>query len=119
MQDYHKLQVWEKAHQLTLEVYRGTGSFPKSEVFGLTDQMRRAVTSIELNIAEGCGRDGRAELSRFLRMALGSASELECQTEIARDLGYLHRDELAKWLTSVTEIKRMLGGLIRKLKTDD
>ena len=119
MQDYHKLQVWQKAHQLTLEVYRRTASFPKAEAFGLTDQMRRAVTSIELNIAEGCGRDGRPELSRFLRMALGSASELECQTEIARDLGYLRQDEISKWLASVTEIKRMLGGLIRKLKTDD
>ena len=88
-------------------------------MFSLTNQIRRAATSIELNIAEGCGRDSRLELSRFLRMALGSASELECQTEIARDLGYLQEDEVTHWLTSVTEIKRLLGGLIRNLKTDN
>jgi four helix bundle protein len=93
MQDYHKLQVWQKSHQFTLRAYQRTGSFPKSEVFGLTGQMRRAATSIELNIAEGCGRDSNPELVRFLRMALGSASELECQTEIARDLGYLRPSE--------------------------
>lgn len=119
MQDYHKLQVWQKSHQLTLRVYRVTTSFPKTEVFGLTSQMRRAAASIELNIAEGCGREGKAELARFLRMALGSASELECQTEIARDLGYVTHEEAAGWLIAATEIKRMLTGLLKRLKTDD
>ena len=116
MQDYHKLQVWQKAHQLTLRVYRATGAFPKSEVFGLTSQMRRAAASIEMNIAEGCGRDSTAELARFLRIALGSASELECQTEIARDLGYLKPDAAAEWLTATIETKRMLTGLLKSLK---
>ena len=83
MQDYHKLQVWQKIHRLTLRVYRATASFPRMELFGLTAQIRRAVTSVEMNIAGGCGRDSNAELGRFLRIALGSASELECQTEIA------------------------------------
>jgi four helix bundle protein len=119
MQDYHKLQVWQKSHHLTLLVYRATASFPKAELFGLTSQVRRAVTSIEINIAEGCGRDSNPELGRFLRIALGSASELECQTEIARDLGYLRREDAAAWLAAATEIKRMLTGLLKKLKTDD
>ncbi len=119
MQDYHKLQVWQKSHQLTLRVYRMTTSFPKSEVFGLTCQMRRAAASVESNIAEGCGRDGKPELARFLRMALGSANELECQTEIARDLGYVSHQEAAEWLAAVVEIKRMLSGLIKRLRTEN
>jgi four helix bundle protein len=119
MQDYHKLQVWQKSHQLTLRVYRATTAFPKSEVFGLTSQIRRAAASIEMNIAEGCGRDSNPELARFLRIALGSASELECQTEIARDLGYLDPKEAADWLASATELKRMLTGLLKRLKTDN
>lgn len=120
MQDYHKLNVWQKSHHLTLSVYRTTTRFPKTETFGLTDQMRRAAVSIELNIAEGCGRDSTAELGRFLRMSLGSASEVECQTEIARDLGYLTHAEAAEWLAAATEIKRMLTGLLKRLqpKTD-
>ena len=119
MQDYHKLQVWQKSHQLTLRVYRRTASFPKAEVFGLTSQIRRAAASIELNIAEGCGRDSSPELTRFLRIALGSASELECQTEITRDLGYLPAADVADWLAAVTELKRMLTGLIKKLTTEN
>ncbi len=118
MQDYHKLQVWQKSHQLTLRVYRVTTSFPKAEIFGLTGQMRRAAASVELNIAEGCGRDGNPELARFLRIALGSASELECQTEIARDLSYLDQKEAADWLVATIEIKRMLTGLLKRLKTE-
>ena len=117
MQDYHKLQVWQKAHQLTLRVYRRTNAFPKSEMFGLTSQIRRATASIEMNIAEGCGRGSNPDLARFLRIAIGSASELECQTEIARDLEYLRASEAAEWLAAITEIKRMLTGLIKRLIT--
>ena len=116
MQDYHKLQVWQKSHQLTLSVYRMTAAFPKAEIFGLTSQMRRAVASIESNIAEGCGRGSNLELARFLRIALGSASELECQIEIARDLEYLNQSVAAEWLVAATEIKRMLTGLLKRLK---
>ena len=116
MQDYHKLQVWQKSHHLTLQVYRTTASFPKSEMFGITGQMRRAAASIEMNIAEGCGRDSTPELARFLRITLGSASEFECQSEIARDLGYLNPTEATEWLSATTEIKRMLTGLLKRLR---
>ena len=119
MQDYHKLQVWQKSHQLTLRICTATSTFPKAEIFGLTSQIRRAAASIELNIAEGCGRDSNPELTRFLRIALGSASELECQAEIARDLGYLSATTAVQWLTAITEIKRMLTGLIKRLRTDN
>jgi hypothetical protein len=74
---FRDLKVWEKAHQLTLQVYKATASFPKEEMFGLTSQIRRAAASIPANIAEGCGRSGDAELGRFLQIAMGSASELE------------------------------------------
>jgi len=119
MQDFHKLSVWQKSHRLTLAVYRGTAAFPKAELFGLTSQMRRAAASIEINIAEGCGRGGRVELARFLQIATGSASELECQLEIARDLGFLPPKTATEWQAAVTEIKRMLAGLVKKLTTEN
>jgi len=77
MQDFKKLEVWRKAHELTLDVYRATESFPRTEVYGLTTQLRRSCSSIPANIAEGCGRGTNGDLGRFLRIAAGSASELE------------------------------------------
>jgi len=74
---FRDLKVWEKAHQLTLQVYKATAPFPKEEMYGLTSQIRRAAASIPANIAEGCGRSSDAELGRFLQIAMGSASELE------------------------------------------
>ena len=89
MQDFKKLKVWEKGHQLTLTVYKLTARFPKEELYGLTSQMRSAAASIVCNIAEGCGRTGGADFARFLQMATGSASELEYQLLLARDLNFL------------------------------
>ena len=77
VKDFRHLQVWEKAHQLTLEIYRVTTQFPRTETYGLTSQVRRASSSICANLAEGCGRNGDAELARFCGIARGSASELE------------------------------------------
>src|SRR5207245_3505899 len=75
MKDFRK--VWERAHELTLELYRMTGRFPREELFGLTSQIRRCSASIGANIAEGCGKRGNAEFQRFLQIASGSASELD------------------------------------------
>jgi four helix bundle protein len=86
MQDFKQLDVWRKAYQLTLSVYEVTRSFPKEEVYGLTSQIRRAAISIPSNIAEGCVRDSSAELARFLRIAMGSACELEFQLMLSHDL---------------------------------
>lgn len=69
--------MWQKSHQLALDIYRLTIDFPKSEQFGLTRQMRRAAVSIPANIAEGCGRETEREFQRFLHIAAGSANELE------------------------------------------
>ena len=89
MQSFRDLKVWEKAHKLTLDVYRVTKAFPADERFGLTSQLRRACASIPANIAEGCGRSGGKELRRFLDIAMGSASEVEYHLLLARDLNYL------------------------------
>lgn len=107
--------VWERSHQLTLELYRATKDFPKEEVFGLTSQMRRAVSSIPANIAGGCGRDGDAELKRFMTIALGSACELDYFIQLASELGYLSTDLGRDLAAKSMELRRMLGSFIQKL----
>ena len=77
MQDFRKLAVWRKAHELTLAVYASTARFPRDEIYGLTSQLRLPASSVPANIAEGCGRGSNADLARFLQIALGSASEVE------------------------------------------
>ena len=89
MQDFRKLKVWLKSHELTLSVYKATTDFPKHESYGLTTQIRRSCASIPANIAEGCGRGGSAEFGRFLHIAMGSASELEYHILLGHDLNYL------------------------------
>ncbi|MFZ5494078.1 MAG: four helix bundle protein [Verrucomicrobiota bacterium] len=116
MKDYREILVWRRSHALTLEIYRLTSRFPKEEMFGLTTQMRRAAASVPANIAEDCGRDGDAELKRFMGISLGSACELDYHVQLAGDLGYLPKAEAAKVSAEVFEIRRMLGGFIQKLK---
>jgi four helix bundle protein len=116
MADFRKLAVWEKAHQLTLHVYRVSAGFPPHEQYGLTSQLRRAATSIPSNIAEGSGRGSDGDFGRFLQMALASANEVEYQLLLARDLAYLDSDTHQSIEPEVVEIKRMLQGLIAKLR---
>ena len=116
MKDYREILVWQRSHALTLEIYRFTTRFPKEEMFGLTSQMRRAAASIPANISEGCGRDGDAELKRFMGISLGSACELDYFIQLSGDLGYISRDEASKLAAEILEIRRMLGGFIQKLK---
>lgn len=118
MRDFKKLQVWQKAHQLALEVYKVTAGFPQEELYGLTSQMRRCSASIPANIAEGCGRGSSAELARFLHIAMGSASELEYHPLLAHDLNYLNTADYERLTNQVIEVKRMLTGFIKRLKTD-
>jgi four helix bundle protein len=115
---FRDLKVWEKAHQLTLDVYKATASFPKEEMYGLTSQIRRAAASIPANIAEGCGRSSDAELGRFLQIAMGSASELEYHLLLARDLLLLAETDYGQLSLKVTEVKRMLASFIQKLSAD-
>jgi four helix bundle protein len=113
MKDFRSLEVWQKAHRMTLAAYRVTKTFPSDERFGLTSQIRRAAASIGANIAEGCGRRGDAEFHRFLQMAMGSASELEYHLLLSRDLEYLDSANHKELTAEVTRVKRMLSSLIR------
>ncbi len=87
MQDFRELEVWKKAHELALAVYRGTEALPKHEVFGLTVQLRRSAVSVPMKIAEGCGREGDGEFAVQLQRARASCSELEYLLLLCRDLG--------------------------------
>jgi len=118
MKNFRDLMVWQKAHALTLAGYRATAEFPKQEIYGLTSQIRRCAASIAANIAEGCGKRGNAEFQRFLHIATGSASELECHFLLAKDLGFLPEEEYKKLDQSTIEVKRMLAGLIKKVEAD-
>ena len=116
MQDFRKLNVWQKAHALTLEVYKMTRTFPREELFGLTSQLRRSSFSVPANIAEGCGRGTAKDFSRFLIIGMGSASELEYYLLLSHDLRLIdnfHCEELA---LRTTEVKRMLAALIKRAR---
>ena len=116
MKDFRRLQVWEKAHALTLSVYRATDAFPKNEMYGLTSQIRRACVSIGSNIAEGAGRSSDRELARFLDIAGGSANEVEYQLLLARDLGYLNAESYSSLNAMTNEIKRMINAFTRRIR---
>ena len=115
MQDFTKLKVWQKAHNFTVNLYRITSSFPQEERFGLTNQIRRASVSIESNLAEGCGRNGDKEFSRFIDIAQGSAYEVRCQLFIARDLEFLSIDNFKLLLNKIDEVSRMMIAFQKKL----
>lgn len=118
MQDVRNLKVWQRAHALALDVYPSTDAFPPREIYGLTSRLRPAARSIGANLAEGCGRGGGPGLRRFLRIAMGPASELEYHLLLARDLSFLPDDAYERLSSSVVEVKRMLAALIVKLKAE-
>jgi len=118
MKDFRKLKVWEKAHDVVLRIYQVSASFPKEERYGLVDQLGRAAVSVPANIAEGCGRGTDADFARFLQIAMGSASELEYELVLTRDLGYLNSQDHLPLEQSIQEVKQMLSGLLLKLKAD-
>jgi four helix bundle protein len=118
MKGFRDLKVWEKAHALTLAVYRVTRTFPKEELYGLTSQIRRSCSSIPANIAEGCGRSGDPELARFLQIAMGSASELEYHLLLARDLNLLQPSDYEPLSNEAIEVKRVLASFLKKLRAE-
>jgi four helix bundle protein len=115
MKDFRKLEVWDKAHKLALSAYRATEKFPREESYGLTSQIRRAAVSIPTNIAEGCGRGSDSDFGRFLQIAMGSASELEYEVLLSRDLGYLSSEIHMELEKQVQSVKQMLAALLRTL----
>jgi len=110
---HKKLNVWKQAVELSLLVYQATEQFPLEERYSITDQMRRAATSIASNIAEGAARNSKREFARFLYMAKGSLSELDTQLEIAKRLGYLHDESWDVLDARMSDIDKMLSGLVR------
>jgi four helix bundle protein len=118
VQDFRTLKVWEKAHTLTLDVYKAGPSFPREEMYGLTSQMRRASASIGANVAEGSCRRGDTDFARFLQIAAGSASEVEYHLLLAQDLKILETSEYERLSAEAVEVKRMLASLMQKLRAD-
>ena len=116
MKDFKELRVWSKAHELTMLVYKLTRAFPRDEVYGLTSQVRRSAASIGANIAEGCGRRSDGEMTRFLQIARGSASETEYHLLLAKDLGLLPEAEFRDIEQKVVEVQRMLTSLVQKVQ---
>jgi four helix bundle protein len=108
MRDFRKIQVWQKSHELTLQLYKVTSAFPEEELYGLTSQIRRASASIPANIAEGCGRNTQTELARFVHIASGSASELDYHLLLAHDLGFINQATYLELGNTISEIKRIL-----------
>jgi four helix bundle protein len=116
MRNYRELKVWAKAHSLMLDLYRLSLSFPREEVYGVTSQLRRAALSIGSNLAEGCGRRTSGELARFVRIAMGSASELDYQLLVCHDLGYLKAADFQKASKNLVEIRKMLTSFLNKVE---
>ena len=116
LKSYRDLLVWQKAMELTIEIYRFSSDFPKSEVYGLTSQLRRAGVSVPSNIAEGYGRGSRKEYVQFLCISQGSLKELETQVILAQRLNYGSTAAVEGLLGLSEEVGRMLGALIRALK---
>jgi four helix bundle protein len=118
MKDFRKQKFWLKSHQLTLDTYKATSNFPREELYGLTNQIRRTCASIPANIAEGCGRSSEADFSRFLQIAMGSATELEYHLLLSHDLGILNDIDYENLSRETIEVKQMLTSFIKKLTAE-
>lgn len=113
---YKDLIVWQKARALAIEIYRATEPFPKSEIYGLTSQLRRAAVSVASNIAEGQGRLTKGEFCHFLGQARGSLLEVETQLSIAVELDYMKDDQFSKLEGLSAEVQRLLSGPIDSMR---
>lgn len=116
MQNYQDLKVWQKSHQFVLAVYQLTNDFPKTEIFGLTSQMRRATVSISANLAEGCGKNSMLDIANFFQISLGSLHETEYYLLLSKDLNYISIEMFDKRNSEIREIKAMLISLIKKIR---
>ena len=116
MRNYRDLQVWTKAHKLTLDLYRLSQSFSREEIYGLTSQLRRSAVSIGANLAEGCGRRTSAELARFVKIAMGSASELDYHLLLSHDLGFMKSNDFTRAASALTEVRKMLTSFLSSVE---
>jgi four helix bundle protein len=116
MRNYRDLEVWKHSHKLTLELYKASRGFPKEELFGLTSQLRRAAISIGANLAEGCGRRTTAEFARFIRIAMGSASELDYHLLLCRDFEFLNKEVYDRTSKELVRVRKMLFALLSSVE---
>lgn len=117
MKTHRDLKVWNDSIIFVTRLYEITNKFPKEELYGLTSQIRRAAVSIPSNIAEGAARNSKKEFNYFLSIALGSASELETQIIISRNLNYCDNDVAKILFKELTSIQKMIYGLMKNLKS--
>ena len=117
MRDFHKLIIWQRSHQLALSVYSISKLFPKDELFGLTSQIRRAVSSIPTNIAEGCGRASNKDFAHFLQIAIGSAAEVEYELLLAHDLDYINDNDYQALTEETVAVRKMIIKYQSELKS--
>jgi four helix bundle protein len=113
--NYRDLKVWARAHELSIAIYKATANFPKDEQYGLTSQIRRSCTSIPANVAEGYGRGSDAELARYLRIAMGSATELDYHLLLARDINILDVSSYDRLARQLDDVRRMLTAFMQRL----
>lgn len=116
MKTHRDLKVWNDSISFVTKIYQITNNFPKEELFGITSQIRRAAVSIPSNIAKGAARTSKKEFNNFLSIALGSASELETQLIISKNLNYLDIESFNNTTDDLTQIQRMIGGLMKSIK---
>ena len=117
MVNYKNYKVWEKSHSLVFDIYKVLNNFPNEEQFNLTSQIRRACLSIPTNIAEGCGRETQKEFIRFLYISSGSAHELDYLILVSSELKLIPNEKATQLLNEIDQIKKMLAGLITKIKS--
>lgn len=115
MHNYKNLKIWKDAALFAVEVYKMTKEFPKEEMYGLTDQLRRASVSMSSNIAEGSKRSTKKDFNSFLAIAHGSGAEAESQLFIAKELGYVGEKKYAELTTKLDEILRMIASFSKSL----
>jgi len=113
--NFRELQIWKVAIELVKKVYKASSKFPKEEMYGLASQMRRSAISIPSNVAEGFRRQHNNEFKQFLYISLGSCAELETQTIIAQELGYIGQDRTTDLLEELDHICRMTSNLVKRL----
>lgn len=116
IQSFTDLNAWKKGHVLVLMIYKITKNFLKEELYGLTDQIRRAAVSITSNIAEGFSRTSYKEKTQFYATAMGSLTEVQSQLMIAKDIGYVPEEAFTEIMDQATTVSNILGGLIKNSK---
>tara|TARA_R110001599_G_scaffold151792_5_gene336789 strand:+ start:22 stop:390 length:369 start_codon:yes stop_codon:yes gene_type:complete len=117
MKNFKELEIWQKGHEMAIDIFNLTKTFPSEEKYGLISQMRRSSQSVPTNIAEGCGRNSQKELLRFCSIAMGSASELEYQLILSKDIGFIKTHDYKDTNEKLLTLKKMLNAFMKYLRT--